>query len=90
MARSLSIFCCADADGYRANDQDIICVTKSNRSRLKISDPSIEVPDYTKLDNANIVDRAIVWVWLDQAASCLGLNSNVCSAVAESVRTSQE
>jgi hypothetical protein len=90
MARSLPIFCCADADGYRANDQDIICVTKASRSRLKISDPSIEVPDYANVDNTKIVDRAIVWVWLDQTASCLGLNSNVCSAVVESVRTSQQ
>ena len=65
MARSLSNLCCADTDGYQPNDQDIICVAKASRYRLKISDPWIEVPDYAKLDNTNIVGRAIVLVsWI--------------------------
>jgi hypothetical protein len=39
---------------------------KISRYRPRISDRWIEVPDYAKLDDANIVGRAIVWIWSDQ------------------------
>jgi hypothetical protein len=66
-------YCCADADGYRPNDQDIVWDVKASRYRAKISDQWIEVPDYAKLDDANIVGRAIVWVWSDQSVGVGGV-----------------
>ena len=48
------------------DDDDIIWDVKADRYRVKIGDQWIDIPDYAKLDDANIVGRAIVWVWWDQ------------------------
>jgi hypothetical protein len=53
--------CCANADGYRPNEEDIEWDTKANRYRVKIEGNWIDVPDFAKLDDQNITGRAIVW-----------------------------
>lgn len=62
--------CCADADGYKPTDQDIIWDTKDQKYRVKIDGEWVTVDDEAKLDVPNKVGRAIVWVRPDKTIRC--------------------
>jgi hypothetical protein len=56
------LYCCDDGDGYQPDKDDIMWDMKSGKYRVKIRGDWLEVPDSAKLDDSNIVERAIVWL----------------------------
>jgi hypothetical protein len=56
------LYCCDDGDGYQPDRDDITWDIKSGKYRVKIRGDWLEVPDSAKLDDENIVERAIVWL----------------------------
>jgi hypothetical protein len=56
------VLCCDDGDGYQPDKDDITWDMKSGKYRVKVRGDWLEVPDSAKLDEANIVERAIVWL----------------------------